>query len=137
VIKLAEGDQVSPKMITFASLIIFGFQLPSVGKAHSSRHLLPRRASPTLYRACSWPAGAAQQFRSDYGTYVSSTNRLVPGDLIFFKRTTDETGITHIGIYVGADIIIAARSVRLSVRYVSLLDPFWSSRFVGGIKPHR
>lgn len=83
------------------------------------------------------PAGSAQQFSSAYGRFIGSMNALAPGDLAFFERTTEETGITHVGIYAGNNIMIAARSERLGVRYVSLEDPFWSSRFVGGIRPYR
>ena len=83
------------------------------------------------------PAGSAQQFSSAYGRYIGSIPALAPGDLVFFERTTEETGITHVGIYTGNNVMIAARSERLGVRYVSLEDPFWSSRFVGGIRPYR
>lgn len=83
------------------------------------------------------PGGSIQQFSSRYGRFIRSTSSLAPGDLAFFERTTDETGITHVGIYVDNNKMIAARSERLGVRYVSLLDPFWSSRFVGGIRPYR
>lgn len=83
------------------------------------------------------PAGSAQQFSSAYGRFIGSMPALAPGDLVFFERTTEETGITHVGIYAGNNVMIAARSERLGVRYVSLEDPFWSSRFVGGIRPYR
>ncbi|MEP6774025.1 MAG: SH3 domain-containing protein [Chloroflexota bacterium] len=83
------------------------------------------------------PVGSAQQFSSAYGRYIGSMPALAPGDLVFFERTTEETGITHMGIYAGNNVMIAARSERLGVRYVSLEDPFWSSRFVGGIRPYR
>jgi cell wall-associated NlpC family hydrolase len=85
----------------------------------------------------SLPGGSAQQFNSSYGRYIGDMQALTPGDLVFFERTTEEAGITHVGIYVGDNMMIAARSERLGVRYVSLLDPFWSSRFVGGIRPYR
>ncbi len=83
------------------------------------------------------PPGSVQQFSTSYGRYISSLNALSPGDLVFFELTTEESGITHVGIYAGAGKIIAARSERLGVRYVSLSDPFWSSRFVGAIRPYR
>jgi cell wall-associated NlpC family hydrolase len=83
------------------------------------------------------PAGSAEQFSTDYGQFIGSIDALTPGDLVFFERTTDEEGITHVGIYAGDGKMIAARSERLGVRYVSLSDPFWSNRFVGGIRPYR
>ncbi len=83
------------------------------------------------------PAGSEQQYTSSDGQYIPDISSLKPGDLVFFERTTDETGITHVGIYAGGGKMIAARSERLGVRYVSLSDPFWSSRFVGGVRPYR
>ena len=85
----------------------------------------------------SLPGGSAQQYSRQYGRYIGDMSALAPGDLVFFERTTEEAGITHIGIYAGGGKMIAARSERLGVRYVSLLEPFWSSRFVGGIRPYR
>jgi cell wall-associated NlpC family hydrolase len=83
------------------------------------------------------PAGSVQQFDSDYGRYVRSMDALAPGDLVFFERTSDESWVSHVGIYSGGGKMIAARSERLGVRYVSLMEPFWNSRFVGGIRPYR
>lgn len=83
------------------------------------------------------PGGSVQQFSTEYGRFIGSISALAPGDLVFFERTTDAPGITHIGIYAGNNKMIAARSERLGVRYVSLLEPFWSDRFVGGIRPYR
>ncbi|HET9493067.1 MAG TPA: SH3 domain-containing C40 family peptidase, partial [Chloroflexia bacterium] len=80
------------------------------------------------------PAGSVQQFDSDYGRYVRGMDSLRPGDLVFFERTSDESLISHVGIYAGGGKMIAARSERLGVRYVSIMEPFWSSRFVGGIR---
>jgi SH3-like domain-containing protein len=83
------------------------------------------------------PAGSVQQFDSDYGRYVRGMDALRPGDLVFFERTSDESWISHVGIYAGSGKMIAARSERLGVRYVSIVEPFWNSRFVGGIRPYR
>ena len=83
------------------------------------------------------PAGSVQQFDSDYGRYVRGMDALRPGDLVFFERTSDESWISHVGIYAGSGKMIAARSERLGVRYVSIVEPFWSTRFVGGIRPYR
>jgi uncharacterized protein YraI len=83
------------------------------------------------------PAGSWEQFSTDYGTVIDTIDALAPGDLAFFERTTDDGGVTHVGIYAGNGKMIAARSERLGVRYVSLSDPFWSSRFVGALRPYR
>lgn len=85
----------------------------------------------------SLPRTSREQFDSTYGQVISSIDALVPGDLVFFERTTAADGITHIGIYVGNGKMIAARSERLGVRYVGLYEPFWNSRFVGGLRPYR
>lgn len=83
------------------------------------------------------PRTANQQFSVKYGRRIGTIKALAPGDLVYFERTTTESGITHAGIYVGNGRIIAARSERLGVRYVSLYEPFWNTRFVGAIRPHR
>jgi uncharacterized protein YgiM (DUF1202 family) len=83
------------------------------------------------------PRTANQQYSSRVGKRIKSMSALAPGDLVYFERTTEESGITHAGIYVGGGRIIAARSERLGVRYVSLYEPFWNTRFVGGIRPYR
>jgi len=83
------------------------------------------------------PRKASQQFSTRNGKRIASIEALVPGDLVFFERTTEERGITHTGIYVGNGRMIAARSERLGVRYVSMYEPFWHSRFVAGLRVYR
>jgi SH3-like domain-containing protein len=85
----------------------------------------------------SLPRTANQQYSTRYGKRIGSIEDLEPGDLVYFERTTSAEGITHAGIYVGGGKIIAARSERLGVRYVSMYEPFWNSRFVGAIRPYR
>ena len=51
-----------------------------------------------------------------------------PGDLIFFQGTTNNSGITHVGIYLGGDRFIAANSDGVSVSsYVN--NDYWKSHF--------
>ncbi len=83
------------------------------------------------------PRTSPAQFSTDYGRVIGEIRALAPGDLVFFRGTTANDGITHVGIYAGAGRMIAARSERLGVRYVSLSEPFWKSRFVGGLRPYR
>jgi cell wall-associated NlpC family hydrolase len=83
------------------------------------------------------PRVSHDQFSTDYGRVISSMSGLAPGDLVFFERTTAASGITHVGIYAGGGRMIAARTERLGVRYVGLYEPFWNSRFVGGLRPYR
>lgn len=80
------------------------------------------------------PRTANEQWSMRNWKRVSSISALVPGDLVYFERTTEESGITHAGIYVGEGRMIAARSERLGVRYVSMYEPFWNTRFVGGLR---
>lgn len=51
-----------------------------------------------------------------------------PGDLIFFQKTMgpDEKGITHVGIYVGNNMMIHAGD---PVGFADLTDPKWVDRF--------
>jgi cell wall-associated NlpC family hydrolase len=83
------------------------------------------------------PRKANQQFNTRYGQRIVTIGALKPGDLVYFERTTEDSGVTHAGIYVGGGRMIAARSERLGVRYVSLYEPFWNTRFVGGLRPYR
>ncbi len=56
-----------------------------------------------------------------------SKDSLAPGDLVFFS--TDGSGASHVGIYVGnAKFINAAGD---SIRYSSLSDGYWASNYVG------
>lgn len=41
--------------------------------------------------------------------YISSINDLVPGDLMFFRQD-DESRITHVGVYIGNNLILHASS---------------------------
>jgi cell wall-associated NlpC family hydrolase len=83
------------------------------------------------------PRRAMHQYSTRYGKRIIRLQDLAPGDLVFFERTTEERGITHVGIYVGNGHIVAARSERLGVRYVSVYEPFWNTRYVGAIRPYR
>lgn len=54
-----------------------------------------------------------------------------PGDLLFFR--TDASGqISHVGIYAGSGQMIHASSGSGQVRKVSLQQPYWRRRMVGG-----
>jgi cell wall-associated NlpC family hydrolase len=48
----------------------------------------------------------------DTGTAPSSTNKLAPGDLLFFDGSTDDgTAVDHVGIYLGRDSAGAPRFI--------------------------
>jgi cell wall-associated NlpC family hydrolase len=54
---------------------------------------------------------------------------LKPGDLVFFKNTY-RTGLSHVGIYVGAGKFINAQSERVGVAIASLGSRYWSSHYL-------
>lgn len=58
-------------------------------------------------------------------TPVSSGNAR-PGDLIFFERTYDEVGITHVGIYVGDGMMIHCGD---PIHYETINSNYWREHF--------
>lgn len=81
------------------------------------------------------PHKASLQYNTRYGQRVDAYSELMPGDLMFFVRTTSARGITHVGIYVGDGRMVTANTPRTGVQNVSIYTAFWQSRFVGGIRP--
>lgn len=65
--------------------------------------------------------------QSKGGKAVSKSN-LQPGDLIFWKTTSAEVG--HVGMYVGNNQFIHAPNKSKPVKYDSLSNSYYSSRFV-------
>ena len=65
--------------------------------------------------------------QSKSGKAVSKSN-LQPGDLLFWKTTSAEVG--HVGIYVGNGQFIHAPNKSKPVKYDSLSNSYYSSRFV-------
>ena len=51
-----------------------------------------------------------------------------PGDLVFFEGTQDKYGATHVGIYLGDNMMIHAS--RPSVRYISLSNQYLKEHFM-------
>lgn len=66
--------------------------------------------------------------QADYGTEVAREN-LQPGDLVFFN-TTSSGNISHVGLYIGDDVMIHASSSKSSVVKSSLSEKYYDSRFV-------
>ncbi len=58
--------------------------------------------------------------------YVSPGNAK-PGDLIFFEKTYNTTGASHVGIYVGNNMMIHCGD---PIRYVSIDTSYWQSHFL-------
>ena len=72
----------------------------------------------------SLPHGATPQL--NYGTSVSRSD-LQPGDLVFFQGTYDTTGASHVGIYVGNDMMLHCGD---PIQYTSLNSSYWQSHFL-------
>lgn len=49
-----------------------------------------------------------------------------PGDLVFFEHTYDTDGVTHVGIYVGNGMMLAAGD---PIGYSNLKTSYWQSHF--------
>lgn len=60
-----------------------------------------------------------------YCTPVSAVNAK-PGDLIFFQGTYDETGVTHVGIYVGNGMMIHCGD---PISYADITQNYWQQHF--------
>ena len=58
-------------------------------------------------------------------TPVSSAN-VKPGDLVFFTGTYDTTGVSHVGIYVGNNMMIHCGD---PISYANLNSSYWQSHF--------
>lgn len=56
---------------------------------------------------------------------VSSAN-VKPGDLVFFTGTYDTTGVSHVGIYVGNNMMIHCGD---PISYANLNSSYWQSHF--------
>ena len=58
-------------------------------------------------------------------TPVSSAN-VKPGDLVFFTGTYDTPGVSHVGIYVGNNMMIHCGD---PISYANLISNYWQSHF--------
>lgn len=65
--------------------------------------------------------------------HVQQSN-LQPGDLVFFKDTVWK-GISHVALYVGAGMMIAADSFKTGVEWDSLSDSYWQRHYLGATRP--
>ena len=58
-------------------------------------------------------------------TPISSAN-VKPGDLVFFTGTYDTPGVSHVGIYVGNNMMIHCGD---PISYANLNSSYWQSHF--------
>ena len=60
-------------------------------------------------------------------SYVSPANAQ-PGDLIFFEKTYNTVGASHVGIYVGNGMMIHCGD---PISYTSINSTYWQNHFFG------
>ena len=60
-------------------------------------------------------------------THVSSSEAK-PGDLVFFERTYNTSGASHVGIYVGDGMMIHCGN---PIQYTSINSNYWQNHFLG------
>ena len=60
-------------------------------------------------------------------SYVSPADAK-PGDLIFFEKTYNTVGASHVGIYVGNGMMIHCGD---PISYTSINSTYWQSHFLG------
>lgn len=65
-------------------------------------------------------------------TPVSSANAK-PGDLIFFVGTYDTPGVSHVGIYVGDNVMLHCGD---PIQYTSISSSYWQSHFYAFGRPN-
>ena len=51
-----------------------------------------------------------------------------PGDLIFFQHTYDTSGASHVGIYVGNNMMIHCGD---PIHYSNITESYWQQHFLG------
>jgi len=73
------------------------------------------------------PRTATEQYY--HGAPIPS-DRLQPGDLVFFKNTY-KRGISHVGIYAGEGKFIHAANAHKGVRMDNLGDSYYQSHYAG------
>jgi len=72
------------------------------------------------------PWNAQAQF--DATTRIDAS-QLQPGDLVFFQGTTDQPGITHVGMYIGNGRMINSQDG--GVMEADLSTQYWRDRIAG------
>lgn len=83
------------------------------------------------------PHNAAAQYSTAYGAMIGGMQNLAPGDLMFFANTGGGRGITHVAIYLGGGRMVHAMMPGLGVQVSSIWENYWTSHYVGAIRPYR
>ena len=84
-----------------------------------------------VFRQCGYSISRTATPQYSDGTPISYSE-LQPGDLVFFERTYNDTGITHVGIYIGGGEFIHAGGS--AVKITSLSESYYSSRYYGACR---
>lgn len=119
-----KGDKIANYSLQFLGCsYIYGGNGPKAFDCSGFTCYIMRHFGYTIGRTCS-----AQYYN---GSYVSRNN-LLPGDIVLFERTYASSGLTHAGLYIGNNQFIHAANSRKGVIISSLLENYYSSRFVCG-----
>ncbi|MFC4076684.1 C40 family peptidase [Salinithrix halophila] len=78
------------------------------------------------------PRDAGDQFR--FGQKISSTEELLPGDLVFFAHEAGRGAIHHVGMAIGDNRFIHSPNTGNPVRLNNLADEPYRSEFCGGAR---
>ena len=119
-----KGDKIANYSLQFLGCsYVYGGNGPKAFDCSGFTRYIMKQFGYTIGRTCS-----AQYYN---GSYVSRNN-LLPGDIVLFERTYASSGLTHAGLYIGNDQFIHAANSRTGVIISSLLENYYSSRFVCG-----
>lgn len=119
-----KGDKIANYSLQFLGCsYVYGGNGPKAFDCSGFTRYIMKHFGYTIGRTCS-----AQCYN---GSYVSRNN-LLPGDIVLFERTYASSGLTHAGLYIGNDQFIHAANSRTGVIISSLLENYYSSRFVCG-----
>ena len=84
-----------------------------------------------VLRECGYSISRTATPQYSDGTPISYSN-LTTGDLVFFERTYDTYGISHVGIYIGGGDFIHCASG--GVKISNLSESYYSSRYYGACR---
>jgi len=79
-----------------------------------------------------------QAIWSAFPPAITNPADVQPGDLVLLSNNHQPSGIHHVAIYLGNGQVVEAPETGLSVRRVTSniwTDPYWSSQFIGAVRP--
>ena len=81
----------------------------------------------TIYSAYGYSIPRVAEAQAQYGMQIP-VSEAKPGDLIFFEKTYNTVGASHVGIYVGNGMMIHCGD---PISYTSINSTYWQSHFLG------